>query len=109
MMDSKSGTRIDNSLRCCVLFSNYGDPGHAMFVASTRFAENRSIHPVRLSVQMILIWFIHNWFFELNQIGFVVGRQSDRSDQPIRSDFKTLINNDKKVKRTREGFLKTPI
>ena len=32
-MDSKSGTRIDNSLRYCVLFSNYGDPGHAMFVA----------------------------------------------------------------------------
>ena len=33
MMDSKSGTRIDNSLRYCVLFSNNGDPGHAMFVA----------------------------------------------------------------------------
>ena len=32
-MDSKSGTRIDNSLRYCVLFSNYGDPGHVMFVA----------------------------------------------------------------------------
>ena len=33
IMDSKPGTRIGNSLRYCVLFSNYGDPGHAIFVA----------------------------------------------------------------------------
>ena len=33
IMDSKPGTRIDNSLRYCVLFSNYGDPGHAIFMA----------------------------------------------------------------------------
>ena len=33
MMDSKLGTRIDNSLCYCVLFSNYGDLGHAVFVA----------------------------------------------------------------------------
>ena len=32
-MDSKPGTRIDNSLGYSVLFSNYGDPGHAIFVA----------------------------------------------------------------------------
>ena len=33
IMDSKPGTRINISLRYCVLFSNYGDPGHAIFMA----------------------------------------------------------------------------
>ena len=33
-MDSKPGTRIDNSLHDCVLFSNYGDLWHAIFVAN---------------------------------------------------------------------------
>ena len=32
-MDSKPGTQIGNSLGYYVLFSNYGDPGHAIFVA----------------------------------------------------------------------------
>ena len=33
IMDSKPGTRIGTSLGYYVLFSNYGDPGHAIFVA----------------------------------------------------------------------------
>ena len=43
MMDSKSGTRIDNSLHYCVLFSNYGDPGRVVFVAYNFYSEGLGV------------------------------------------------------------------
>ena len=49
-MDFKPGTRIGNSLGYYVLFSNYGDPGHAIFVA---------YNPV-IGKQSVLLCFLNN-------------------------------------------------
>ena len=58
-MDSKPGTRIGNSLGYYVLFSNYGDPGYAIFV-DFMIDYNQSLYSPFVTKKLYMFWLCSN-------------------------------------------------